>query len=610
VKAPKVPAQQNYPDHPPEGSQSARASLAAAVAEMSVWELGELVSHLRESLERLRQFVRDQEAELAEQVQAIADLETQLQSASPGNRQQLLQELSQERERRKMLEATLVGQRRNLQQQEAAYQQYWQLMQERKQPSKTDAKQRSVDPDAQPASPKRQQDSHASSPTEAPVFNLLSLGQRGVGKTVFLAGCYAEFSAQARQQTSPAWWLECQNDRDRENLDSIFNYIAKTGNYPPPTLKITDFNFSLKQRNRWGTKTFCYLRWWDIPGEYCDFDHPEFQKMVLNSQSCCVFINAERLLRDASYEKPLAALLKQVVAIANLLDNQKLEYGFAFIFTQCDRLPAGPMSRLQIEKRLLSLFSSLESANAKYQRFYSAIPLVEAAGTFKLQPTGAAAAFLWLASQLSKSQHNSQATLATSLQADVSSLSHSLPVRPKPQGKRMAIGLAALGVVAAIAFAGFRLIPSLETVSPVEQKIQQYQAYLQDNPDDFETLVALANLYLTQGQLDRAIPVMEKIVRLRPNSLDWQFNLAKLYELSKATSKAEKVYDRILSQDPRHFKALLGKALLRRDQGDRAAAKQLLLQAEQVAPSSDLKAKVRQLYQNPDNKEDSVIVLP
>ncbi len=437
------------------------------------------------------------------------------------------------------------------------------------------------------------------SPSQPPVFNLLSIGQRGVGKTVFLAGSYAELNAASDQAQLHPLWFESQSSREKDNLEGILNYVAQTGQYPPPTMKITDFNFVLKRRDRRGTRTLCYFRWCDIPGEYCNFEHPEFQQMVLTSQSCCVFINAHRLVYESQYLESLDAVVKQVISIANLLDKSITQYRFALIFTQCDRLANGPIGRLQIEEHLLPLITGLEAASACYQRFYSAVPIVEEADTFKLKPIGAAAAFLWLVSQLQQSRRSpSSSTLATSLKTDVSPLQYWLNARPKIRGKWLAIGLGVALLMAVIVSAIPNLIPNFEEDSLINQQIRRYEETIQRNPDDFNTLVILTNLYLEQGQTEKAISLMEKIVQLKPDNLDWQFNLAKLYELVEQKPKAEQVYDRILTQDSQQFKALLAKALLRQEQGDRATAQRLFQQAEQVAPSKELKAKIRQIAQD------------
>ena len=155
------------------------------------------------------------------------------------------------------------------------------------------------------------------------VFNLLSLGQRGVGKTVFLAGSYSELSA-SREANSLGSWIECESQQDREALDRIINYVSRTGEYPPATMKISSFNFLLNHSDRRGEREICKFRWWDIPGEYCNFQQPEFQKMVLDSHSCCLFINAYQLLNNSNYIHTLEDLINQLIAIVNLVDLDRV----------------------------------------------------------------------------------------------------------------------------------------------------------------------------------------------------------------------------------------------------------------------------------------------
>ena len=244
-----------------------------------------------------------------------------------------------------------------------------------------------------------------------PTFNLLSLGERGVGKTVFLVGSYAELnSVSAPDLTTPtaanvpqqSLWFESQYHPEKELLESILSYISQTGHYPPPTLKITDFHFAFKQRQRFGIKTLSYFRWWDIPGEYCNFENPYYQTMVLNSHSCCVFINADRLVHDPDYHQSIENLTKQIISLARLVDQGVLSYRFALIFTQCDRLTSGTMAPLQIEEKIQGLIRELDNVHAQYQRFYSGVPIVAGDGNFRLQANGVSAAFLWLVAELYK----------------------------------------------------------------------------------------------------------------------------------------------------------------------------------------------------------------
>lgn len=235
-------------------------------------------------------------------------------------------------------------------------------------------------------------------------FNLLSIGQRGVGKTVYLAGSYAELQSQiqASHPEPREFWFDCQDTQVQQNMELLLDYVAQSGQYPPATMKITNFNFSLKRQNLWSEKTLCHFRWWDVPGEVCNIQtNRDFQKMVLTSHGCCVFINASALLHDQAYVQSLENVIKQVMGIASLVHQRGLQYPLAIIFTKCDLLQLGPISQLQIEQSLQPLISVLDAVKANYKRFYSAIPIVAEKNTATLKAKGAAAGILWLASELS-----------------------------------------------------------------------------------------------------------------------------------------------------------------------------------------------------------------
>jgi tetratricopeptide (TPR) repeat protein len=446
------------------------------------------------------------------------------------------------------------------------------------------------------------------SPIKPPIYNLLSLGERGVGKTVFLVGSYAELNSVSdidpdlELNLSPSLWFECQYNPEKELLESILNYVSQTGHYPPPTLKITDFHFAFKQRKRWGVKSLCYFRWWDIPGEYCNFENPYYQTMVVNSHSCCVFINADRLVHDASYVQSLETITKQVVSLARLIDRTAIPYAFALIFTQCDQLPPGAIGQLQVEEKIQGLVTALESVSAKYQRFYTGIPIVEREGVFKLQSNGVSSAFLWLVAELYKKKSFG---FDKSLEASLQDKTDSQKLLPTFSPKLLwgLGGIVALIIILGLGWNFFLKQPN-STQTPTassagnnDQQVEKYAKLLKENPKNMDALVALANLYLEQGELEKAIPVLEKIAVIQPNNLDWQFNLAKLYELSDQTDKAEKIYDQMLSKNPKEFKALVGKAMLRQAKGDFQTANSLFKIAEDVAPSPDLKKKIRELSQ-------------
>lgn len=90
----------------------------AALEAMSIEELQAMVQNLQEELERFFRFVNDQEEELTMQRQTIEELQAKMQTLSEYDRLSLENELAEEQESYRMLNETLVGQRRTLRERE------------------------------------------------------------------------------------------------------------------------------------------------------------------------------------------------------------------------------------------------------------------------------------------------------------------------------------------------------------------------------------------------------------------------------------------------------------------------------------------------------------
>lgn len=439
--------------------------------------------------------------------------------------------------------------------------------------------------------------------TTPKTLSLLSIGQRGVGKTVFLAGSYTELHADSQSDNSQQLWFDCQDSDVEANIENVLSYIAKTNLYPPATIKITDFNFSLKRRSLWGTKTLCHFRWWDIPGESCNVRNPDFKKIVYASQGCCMFIDAYALVHNSGYLQMLENITEQVMAIASLVYLSKLKYAFALILTKCDLLQFNPLNQQQIEKGLQPLFIGLDNVRANYQTFYSFVPIINTEGTATLRPKGAAAPLIWLVLELIKAHNpglmNNLLELVTrrrsvgfqprqekvdgSLQSLFRSADKAVGVKKKlgpsllPAAPRKLLLLA----LAIVALAGV-----------VSLLLVDYKRLLQGKPNNFDSLENLAALHQQRGDFYRTLPLIERLVQQQPKRLELRLQLAELYELTGQVQKAETAYDQVLAQQRNNLKALVGKAVLRKVQGDIKTAEALFVQAEKAAPT-DLKAQIR-----------------
>jgi len=91
----------------------------------------DLVKNLQTDLKRWEIFVNDQEEELTLQCQTVEELEARMATIDQSERANLEEELAEEQEKKGMLAATLVGQRRNLQERQAISSQHLKILQRR-----------------------------------------------------------------------------------------------------------------------------------------------------------------------------------------------------------------------------------------------------------------------------------------------------------------------------------------------------------------------------------------------------------------------------------------------------------------------------------------------
>lgn len=446
--------------------------------------------------------------------------------------------------------------------------------------------------------------------TATKTFNLLSIGQRGVGKTVFLVGGYTELHADSRTEHPQQLWFDCQDAQVQENIERILSYVIQTGKYPPATMKITKYNFNLKRHSLGGSQTLSHFSWSDIPGEICNSHNPDFRSMVATSHGCCVFIDAEALIHTKAYLQMFREIVEQVMAIASLVCLNGLNYPIALILTKCDLLETSPLNRQRIEKELQPLTTRLDAVRANYQTFYSFIPVVHIEGVPTLDPRGAAVPILWLVWELSKAHNpgltNNLLDLVTRVrhsgfqprQEGVDEVPQSLfraadkppavkkifgiPLQLSARSNLLLLALAIVGLVGNISIFSANFERNRQS-QPQKLEARQTQTLeLQKNIDSLRQ----------RGQFDQAVPLMEKVVQQEPERLDLRLQLARLYELAGQFAKAETVYDQVLTQQKDNLKALVGKALLRKAQGDTKTASVLFGQAEKAAPT-ELKAQVR-----------------
>jgi chromosome segregation ATPase len=102
-----------------------------ALESMSLADLQELVKTLQTDFDKLVRFVNDQEEELSYQYQTVLELEEKLKTVSNGERFNLESEIEQEQENKKLLDETLMGQRRRLRERQSLLSQHLRVLRRR-----------------------------------------------------------------------------------------------------------------------------------------------------------------------------------------------------------------------------------------------------------------------------------------------------------------------------------------------------------------------------------------------------------------------------------------------------------------------------------------------
>ncbi|MFN9174213.1 MAG: pilus motility taxis protein HmpF [Synechocystis sp.] len=99
--------------------------------QLPLGELEAIVKELQADMQKLARFVNDQEEELTLQCEAVDELQTKLSEADEYSRLTLEEELNEEQERKRMLDETLIGQRRNLKERQEILLQHLKILRRR-----------------------------------------------------------------------------------------------------------------------------------------------------------------------------------------------------------------------------------------------------------------------------------------------------------------------------------------------------------------------------------------------------------------------------------------------------------------------------------------------
>ena len=245
----------------------------------------------------------------------------------------------------------------------------------------------------------------------AKTYSLISVGKRGAGKTVFLSGIFAALQKEYSLTNNPSFWLDSDDQDTKDNIGNILAYIAKTGNYPPATLRLNHFAFSLHQRMEDIEQTLCQFYWWDAPGESCRLYNPAFVSMISQADGGCFFIDANELLECVKNNLEDGSILNQLDTLATVIAHNCLTFPLAIVLTKCDLFSKDTPSWQELNYRLFTLKQKLSSLAINYQIFYSSFIINTVDKKNILYSKTASKPLLWLLKQI---QTNHAKTVALS----------------------------------------------------------------------------------------------------------------------------------------------------------------------------------------------------
>ena len=109
------------------------------------------------------------------------------------------------------------------------------------------------------------------------------------------------------------------------------------------------------------------------------------------------------------------------------------------------------------------------------------------------------------------------------------------------------------------------------------------EAFALDNKNRWY-LLNLINIYQTTNQLDSAVAFTRELIRLEPENLENQFNLAILYQIMGESKKALDVYHKLENEYGRNNEIYINKYKIYRNSGNIKKAQQQLDYAHNLAP--------------------------
>jgi tetratricopeptide (TPR) repeat protein len=119
-------------------------------------------------------------------------------------------------------------------------------------------------------------------------------------------------------------------------------------------------------------------------------------------------------------------------------------------------------------------------------------------------------------------------------------------------------------------------VPSKSNVSgDILRHMEFLKKAVEESPNDTARLKEYADFLYMAHQNEKALPLYERLVKLKPKDMDARFTLTSIYYENKQLEKAEKETDIILSYDKNNPQALYNKGAIVAGRGEREKAQKI-----------------------------------
>ncbi|KAG6556837.1 hypothetical protein Mapa_001784 [Marchantia paleacea] len=109
------------------------------------------------------------------------------------------------------------------------------------------------------------------------------------------------------------------------------------------------------------------------------------------------------------------------------------------------------------------------------------------------------------------------------------------------------------------------------------------RSYLERHPSDLKALQALLYMRLKKGEINAAHAVIDKLIELEPDQLEWKFIRAQAFEFVGELDQARQAFEEIIELRPLSARALQGLAVVMQKNGEDERALELLGEAVKKA---------------------------